>query len=57
MFGLPAVYHHNSASSGDKVRINEHIKFSIYHAFRHFKDVDKIIILEDDLILAPDFLR
>lgn len=57
LLGLPAVYHQNPAPPGDKVRINEHIKFAIFQAFDFFPSADKIIVLEDDLILAPDFIR
>nr|XP_027222653.1 protein O-linked-mannose beta-1,2-N-acetylglucosaminyltransferase 1-like [Penaeus vannamei] len=56
VMGLRAVFHNNPASVGAKIRINEHIKFSIYHAFRSFPKADKIIVLEDDLILSPDFI-
>ncbi|XP_069950931.1 protein O-linked-mannose beta-1,2-N-acetylglucosaminyltransferase 1-like [Cherax quadricarinatus] len=56
VLGLPAVYHDNPAPPGDMVRINEHIKFAIFQAFNFFPSADKIIILEDDLILAPDFI-
>nr|XP_045604574.1 protein O-linked-mannose beta-1,2-N-acetylglucosaminyltransferase 1-like isoform X2 [Procambarus clarkii] len=56
LLGLPAVYHQNPAPPGDKVRINEHIKFAIFQAFDFFPSADKIIVLEDDLILAPDFI-
>ncbi|XP_037787541.1 protein O-linked-mannose beta-1,2-N-acetylglucosaminyltransferase 1-like [Penaeus monodon] len=57
VMGLPAVFHQNPASVGAKIRINEHIKFSIFHAFRSFPKADKIIVLEDDLILSPDFIK
>ncbi|XP_045127503.1 protein O-linked-mannose beta-1,2-N-acetylglucosaminyltransferase 1-like isoform X2 [Portunus trituberculatus] len=55
--GLPAVFHNNPAPPGSNIRINEHIKFSIFQAFKHFSSADKVIVLEDDLILAPDFIR
>lgn len=57
LLGLPAVFHDNPAPRGSNIRINEHIKFSVFHAFKYFPDADKIIVLEDDLILAPDFIR
>lgn len=57
LVGLPAVFHDNPAPRGSNVRINEHIKFSLLHAFEHFPVADKVIVLEDDLILAPDFIR
>ncbi|XP_063604100.1 protein O-linked-mannose beta-1,2-N-acetylglucosaminyltransferase 1-like [Penaeus indicus] len=56
VMGLRAVFHNNPASVGAKIRINEHIKFSIFHAFRRFPKAEKIIVLEDDLILSPDFI-
>ncbi|KAG7155648.1 O-linked-mannose beta-1-2-N-acetylglucosaminyltransferase 1-like 24, partial [Homarus americanus] len=45
--GLPALYHLNPATPGEKVRINEHIKFAIFQTFSYYPSVDKIIILED----------
>ncbi|CAL4079816.1 unnamed protein product, partial [Meganyctiphanes norvegica] len=56
VMNLTAIFHRNPAKAGTNVRINEHIKFSILHGFLHFKDADKIIILEDDLVLSPDFI-
>ncbi|XP_076031811.1 protein O-linked-mannose beta-1,2-N-acetylglucosaminyltransferase 1-like [Oratosquilla oratoria] len=55
--GLPVVFHRNMAPVGSAHRINEHIKFSILQAMQRFPHADKVIVLEDDLILAPDFIR
>ena len=54
---IPVVYHKDRVSKDTRTRINEHIKFSIIQAFEFFPKLDKIIFLEDDLILSPDFIR
>nr|XP_045613289.1 protein O-linked-mannose beta-1,2-N-acetylglucosaminyltransferase 1-like [Procambarus clarkii] len=36
-------------------RISRHLRFALFKALETFEDVDKFIILEEDLILAPDF--
>lgn len=38
-------------------RTNANIRFALYSVFRHFPRADKAILLEDDLLLSPDFLR
>ena len=38
-------------------RTNANVRFALYSVFKHFPGVDKAILLEDDLILSPDFLR
>lgn len=37
-------------------KISSHYKFAINQAFQHFPSADSIIILEDDIEIAPDFL-
>nr|XP_039269152.1 alpha-1,3-mannosyl-glycoprotein 2-beta-N-acetylglucosaminyltransferase-like isoform X1 [Styela clava] len=37
-------------------KIASHYKFAINQAFHHFPSADSIIILEDDIEIAPDFL-
>ena len=43
--------------TGTKQRVNHHIKFSLQTMFKSFPQVDKAIFLEDDLVLAKDFIR
>lgn len=43
-------------SPGTVARINNHIKFALVQVFQHHPEADKVIILEDDLDLAPDFI-
>lgn len=38
-------------------RTNANVRFALYSVFRHFPGADKAIVLEDDLLLSPDFLR
>ncbi|KAK7084462.1 hypothetical protein SK128_023057 [Halocaridina rubra] len=54
--GLQTVFHLNPAALGTLARISEHIKFSIYQAFKLHPKANKIIILEDDLMVSPDFI-
>ncbi|XP_063600033.1 protein O-linked-mannose beta-1,2-N-acetylglucosaminyltransferase 1-like [Penaeus indicus] len=37
-------------------RTNANVRFALYTVFTQFPDVDKAILLEDDLLLAPDVL-
>ncbi|XP_045116725.1 protein O-linked-mannose beta-1,2-N-acetylglucosaminyltransferase 1-like isoform X2 [Portunus trituberculatus] len=53
---VPLVEHQNLATPGSPVRINEHIRHVVTQAFRRHPKADKIIVLEDDLDLAPDFI-
>nr|XP_053654182.1 protein O-linked-mannose beta-1,2-N-acetylglucosaminyltransferase 1-like [Cherax quadricarinatus] len=38
-------------------RTNANVRFALYSVFREFPRADKAIVLEDDLLLSPDFLR
>ncbi|XP_069187638.1 protein O-linked-mannose beta-1,2-N-acetylglucosaminyltransferase 1-like [Procambarus clarkii] len=53
---LPLVQHHNPASKGSPDRVNCHMKYVLAEVFQRYPQVDKAIILEDDLQLAPDFI-
>nr|XP_045596189.1 protein O-linked-mannose beta-1,2-N-acetylglucosaminyltransferase 1-like [Procambarus clarkii] len=53
---LPLVQHHNPVTRGSTSRINSHMKFVLTKVFEMHLQVDKAIILEDDLDLAPDFI-
>ncbi|KAK4308555.1 hypothetical protein Pmani_019760 [Petrolisthes manimaculis] len=46
----------NTAPRGTNSRINIHIRFTLITVFKMFPEVDKIIVLEDDLELSPDFI-
>ncbi|XP_069960800.1 protein O-linked-mannose beta-1,2-N-acetylglucosaminyltransferase 1-like [Cherax quadricarinatus] len=37
-------------------RTNANVRFALYSVFREFPRADKAIVLEDDLLLSPDFL-
>ncbi|XP_071515439.1 LOW QUALITY PROTEIN: protein O-linked-mannose beta-1,2-N-acetylglucosaminyltransferase 1-like [Panulirus ornatus] len=41
----------------DKNRTNANVRFALHSVFEYFPRADKAIVLEDDLILSPDFLR
>lgn len=43
--------------TGTSVRVNEHVKFSLETIFKLYPEVDKAIILEDDLTFSPDLVR
>nr|XP_045596268.1 protein O-linked-mannose beta-1,2-N-acetylglucosaminyltransferase 1-like [Procambarus clarkii] len=53
---LPLVQHHNPASIRSSDRVNCHMKYVLAKVFQRYPQVDKAIILEDDLQLAPDFI-
>lgn len=42
--------------AGTNSRINIQMKFALTNVFRMYPNVDKLIILEDDLELSPDFI-
>ena len=48
---------HRPTTNITNIRINENVKFTLLQAFIKFPDVDKVIILEDDLLVSPDVLR
>ncbi|XP_045618222.1 protein O-linked-mannose beta-1,2-N-acetylglucosaminyltransferase 1-like [Procambarus clarkii] len=37
-------------------RTNANVRFALYSVFRSFPQADKAIVVEDDLLLSPDFL-
>lgn len=42
--------------AGTNSRINIQVKFALTNVFKMYPEVDKLIILEDDLQLSPDFI-
>ncbi|XP_069187574.1 protein O-linked-mannose beta-1,2-N-acetylglucosaminyltransferase 1-like isoform X1 [Procambarus clarkii] len=56
ILNLTVRFHDNPVPRGTKHRVNQHIKFSLETIFELYPEVDKAIILEDDLSLAPDFI-
>ncbi|KAG7178116.1 O-linked-mannose beta-1-2-N-acetylglucosaminyltransferase 1-like 11, partial [Homarus americanus] len=56
ILNITAIFHDNPVPKGTKHRVNQHIKFSLRTIFELYPEVDKAIILEDDLSLAPDFI-
>ncbi|CAL4156680.1 unnamed protein product, partial [Meganyctiphanes norvegica] len=59
---IPIFFHQHTSSNGPlsdipvNVNIAQHMAFTLEHVFLQFPEVDKAIILEDDLQLAPDFI-
>ncbi|XP_066984021.1 protein O-linked-mannose beta-1,2-N-acetylglucosaminyltransferase 1-like isoform X2 [Macrobrachium rosenbergii] len=56
LFELETVIHTPQGEPGENTRTNTNIAFALYSAFSRWPHVDKAILLEDDLILAPDLL-
>ncbi|CAL4134766.1 unnamed protein product, partial [Meganyctiphanes norvegica] len=57
ILNITTIFHYNNpAPIGSKHRVNQHIKFSLKGILQLYSDVDKVIILEDDLVLASDFI-
>ncbi|XP_045116726.1 protein O-linked-mannose beta-1,2-N-acetylglucosaminyltransferase 1-like [Portunus trituberculatus] len=56
LLNITVVTHNNTATQGTKERVNKHVKFSIQTMFDTFPDVDKVIFVEDDLVLSNDFI-
>ncbi|XP_063882974.1 protein O-linked-mannose beta-1,2-N-acetylglucosaminyltransferase 1-like [Scylla paramamosain] len=56
LLNITVVTHRNPATPGTKERVNEHVRFSLQTVFNFFPDVDKVIFVEDDLVLANDFI-
>ena len=54
---LDVIIHDHKGDTGTSTPLNAHFKFSIHTAFSKYLEVDKIIILEDDLVVSPDFIR
>ncbi|KAK3868636.1 hypothetical protein Pcinc_025989 [Petrolisthes cinctipes] len=53
VLGVAAVAHRPQGL--DSNRTNTNVRFALYTVFSHFPQADKAIVLEDDLILSPDF--
>ncbi|XP_037777208.1 protein O-linked-mannose beta-1,2-N-acetylglucosaminyltransferase 1-like isoform X2 [Penaeus monodon] len=56
LFGLDVLIHRPQGEKGSTTLLNMHFRFSVHNVFNFFPGVDKAIILEDDLLLSPDFL-
>ncbi|XP_045606907.2 protein O-linked-mannose beta-1,2-N-acetylglucosaminyltransferase 1 [Procambarus clarkii] len=56
IFGLEVLVHRPQGAPGSTTLLNMHFRFSVHNVFNYFPEVDKAIILEDDLLLSPDFL-
>ncbi|XP_018023034.1 protein O-linked-mannose beta-1,2-N-acetylglucosaminyltransferase 1-like [Hyalella azteca] len=56
IFGLPVIEHRHEGEAGTSTPLNAHFKFSLFTAFSTFSNASKVIILEDDLIVSPDFI-
>ncbi|KAK8405701.1 hypothetical protein O3P69_001896 [Scylla paramamosain] len=54
VMGVAALVHRPEGVRSN--RTNANIRFALYSVFRHFPAADKAILLEDDLLLSPDFL-
>ncbi|XP_071515435.1 protein O-linked-mannose beta-1,2-N-acetylglucosaminyltransferase 1-like [Panulirus ornatus] len=55
VMGVDVVVHRPEGNHN--TRTNANIRFALYSVFRRFPRADKAIVLEDDLLLSPDFLR
>ncbi|XP_063882204.1 protein O-linked-mannose beta-1,2-N-acetylglucosaminyltransferase 1-like [Scylla paramamosain] len=53
---VPLVEHQNSGTPGTSQRVNEHVRFTLEKVFHLHPEADLAIILEDDLVLAADFI-
>ncbi|XP_068249149.1 protein O-linked-mannose beta-1,2-N-acetylglucosaminyltransferase 1-like [Palaemon carinicauda] len=56
LFDLETILHSPQGEPGENTRTNMNIAFALYSVFNRWPQVDKVILLEDDLILAPDLL-
>ncbi|XP_042885982.1 protein O-linked-mannose beta-1,2-N-acetylglucosaminyltransferase 1-like isoform X2 [Penaeus japonicus] len=54
VLGVDVVVHTPTGTRNE--RTNANIRFALYTVFKQFPDADKAIVLEDDLLLAPDAL-
>ncbi|XP_063606550.1 protein O-linked-mannose beta-1,2-N-acetylglucosaminyltransferase 1-like [Penaeus indicus] len=57
LFGVEVAVHTPQGLPGENTRTNMNIAFALYSVFSRWPHVDKAILLEDDLLLAPDILR
>ncbi|XP_027235709.2 protein O-linked-mannose beta-1,2-N-acetylglucosaminyltransferase 1 [Penaeus vannamei] len=56
LFGLDVLVHRPQGEKGSSTLLNMHFRFSVHNVFNFFPGAKKAIILEDDLLLSPDFL-
>ncbi|XP_050718967.1 protein O-linked-mannose beta-1,2-N-acetylglucosaminyltransferase 1-like [Eriocheir sinensis] len=56
LFGLDVLVHRPQGAAGSTTLLNMHFRFSVHNVFNFFPEADKAVILEDDLLLSPDFL-
>ncbi|KAK7028027.1 hypothetical protein SK128_014100 [Halocaridina rubra] len=56
LLNLTVVKDENPTPKGSNKRVNYHVRYSMLKVFHMFPHVDKAIMLEDDLELAPDFI-
>lgn len=55
VMGVDTLVHRPEGISGN--RTNSNVRFALESVFRHFPRANKAVMLEDDLLLSPDFLR
>ncbi|XP_047474192.1 protein O-linked-mannose beta-1,2-N-acetylglucosaminyltransferase 1-like [Penaeus chinensis] len=56
LFKLDVLLHRPQGEKGSATLLNMHFRFSTHNVFNFFPEAKKAIILEDDLLLSPDFL-
>ncbi|XP_042871496.1 protein O-linked-mannose beta-1,2-N-acetylglucosaminyltransferase 1-like [Penaeus japonicus] len=56
VFGVEVAVHTPQGSPGENTRTNMNIAFALHAVFERWPKVNKTILLEDDLLLAPDIL-
>ncbi|XP_063603783.1 protein O-linked-mannose beta-1,2-N-acetylglucosaminyltransferase 1-like [Penaeus indicus] len=56
LFKLDVLLHRPQGEKGSATLLNMHFRFSVHNVFNFFPKAKKAIILEDDLLLSPDFL-
>nr|XP_053648232.1 protein O-linked-mannose beta-1,2-N-acetylglucosaminyltransferase 1-like [Cherax quadricarinatus] len=57
LFLIHTIVHYPQGPPGENTRTNTNIAFALQTVLDRWPHVDKVILLEDDLILAPDLLR
>ncbi|XP_045129046.1 protein O-linked-mannose beta-1,2-N-acetylglucosaminyltransferase 1-like isoform X2 [Portunus trituberculatus] len=57
LFGHRVIVHTPQGVPGENTRTNSNIAFALHTALSLWPAADKVILLEDDLLLAPDLLR
>ncbi|XP_045602942.2 protein O-linked-mannose beta-1,2-N-acetylglucosaminyltransferase 1 [Procambarus clarkii] len=57
LFQVSTVVHTPQGPPGKNTRTNANIAYALYSVLERWPHVDKVILLEDDLILSPDLLR